>query len=358
VAGSEIQPNFFFQLWDGSGCNRSFGVEPNQRHIERLVRSISYVKLLHPITLVPVKNKADRFEILCGANRYWALLREREQDGYLEPDEYVIRWDLDSESPECLEIAAEENSIRLEMSPVEMANYIARLYAKGAVDQEYLGKEFGINRGLVNALCSLPTYFGQLPAEWKRDLQWVHADACDLKYTPVITASHWRHVAAKVKKANGVTDELRRIMEKASKEEWSSEKLRRELNVPEDDGDDGNTDEVPSPSCNNDTAPLAGCAPMDAGGSAGSPVAAAPTVPAKKGVTAASTLPTRGSKNAGAVSAAAAKASPRLDREGIVDRLVVLRGEADEDEPVMAILSKAIADIQALTKKSKTRAAA
>ena len=339
--------------------NRSHGMTPNERHIGRLAHSINDFKLLHPITLVPVKDKPGEFQILCGANRYWAILQEREQDGYLEPGEYVIRWDLDSEHRDCLEIAVEENVDRLDMSPAEMANYISRLHAEGDVDQDYLGEEFGINRGLVNALCSLPKYFDQLPAGWKLDLQWVHADASDLKYKPVITASHWRHIAAKVKKANGVTDDLRRVMEQASREEWSSEKLRRALNVSEDDGEDtGDTDEVSSASGNDAMKPEACSATVNAGGWAGSPVAAAPAVPAKKGAKAASTATKGGNRGGGSVSNAKPSASSRLDRTDVIGRLVILRGEADQDQEVMAVLDKAIAEIKALAKKPETRAAA
>jgi ParB-like chromosome segregation protein Spo0J len=340
--------------------NRSFEIEPNQRHIDRLASSIGVVKLLHPITLVPIKGQRGRFAIVSGANRYWAIVRERGRDGYLEPGEFVIRWDLDSEDKDCIAIAMEENAERLDMSPAAMAKYVARLHEEEDEDQETLGNELGVRREFICALCSLPKYWDQLPASWKRDLQFARGDA---EQGPVITASHWRHVAAKVKKANGVTDDLRRIMEQASSEEWSSEKLRRALNVSEDDGEDtGDTGEGSSPSCNNVTAPLAGCAPMGAGGPAGSPVAAAPAVPAKKGADkgakAASTAKKGRDKDTGAVSTVKPTASSRLDREDIVDRLVVLRGEADQDRAVMAILDKAIADIKALAKKPETRAAA
>lgn len=210
--------------------NRSCGEELDRRYIDRLARSISDHRLMHPVVLVPDPNTPGRYWIVAGAHRVAALLDSRGQAGVLEPGEYIVRDDLKPDSEDCLKIAVEENSMRRGTSPAALGRYINRLTEKTGKTQEEVGKLLHLQRETVSALSGLSKHLDKLPESWRRDLAVSEGDEdCDSENRPAITITHWRQIKARVEQ-EGMSDGVMALMESAARERWSAARLRDELN--------------------------------------------------------------------------------------------------------------------------------
>jgi hypothetical protein len=207
--------------------NRSHGCEPDADHVSRLKDSIEKDRLYYPLRLVPIPSSPGRYAIIGGANRYLALRALRGEDGVLLPGEYIILDDLTEDDPACMRISYDENDIQRKPSPFELACLVERVRQRKAVTDAQLIADLPVSRQELSALRHLPALFDQLPESWKRDLR-LSSSGRDRDSAPAITLSHWRIVAATLKKC-GVTAELCAILEKAAAENCSTKQLRQSL---------------------------------------------------------------------------------------------------------------------------------
>lgn len=207
--------------------NRSFDIQPSKDHVKLLAASIEELGLLGQIVLVRSKGKDGHYEILAGATRVASLRRVRGVNGMLKPGEYAVREDLQSDSPACLDVSIAENRDRFNSSPYDTARYIVRLERDEKLKLNAIAEKLRIDRETAGALSSLPDYFDQLPANWRKDLAADESEG-DSNLRRAINISHWRLMAPKIKKA-GVTDELKKFMTTVAKEEWTTAELYKEL---------------------------------------------------------------------------------------------------------------------------------
>jgi ParB-like chromosome segregation protein Spo0J len=207
--------------------NRSFAIPPSKDHVKLLADSIDEIGLLGQIVLVRSKGKDGHYEIVAGATRVAAIRKFRGVNGMLKPGEYIIREDLDPDSLACLDVAISENRDRFNSSPYDTGRYIGRLLRDEKLKQNEIADMLRIDREVAGALSTLPEYFDQLPATWRKDLAADEGEG-DSNLRRAITVSHWRLMAPKVKKA-GVTDELKKFMTIVAKEEWTTARLYEKL---------------------------------------------------------------------------------------------------------------------------------
>ena len=207
-----------------SRFNRSYNMPPDQEYITILAEDIARNGLIHPLILVPWKDGTGH-DIVAGANRMRALEGLRGKDSGLADGEFTVRFDLTESDPRCFELSVAENQHRREPSPYELAVYVARLISEEQIDQIKVSKVMRLPRPTINRLVALNTWWVELPDSWQRDLKTSARAASE--NPPVITFSHWTMAASAFDGNSG--PELRKLLDRARDEAWSTRELKRQL---------------------------------------------------------------------------------------------------------------------------------
>lgn len=205
--------------------NRSYNMSPDQDYIKILAEDIERNGLIHPILLVPWKDGTG-YDIVAGANRMRALEGSRGKDSGLADGEFVVRYELTESDPYLFELSVAENQQRREPSSYELAVYVARLISEEHIDQIKVSKVMQLPRPTINRLKGLNDWWAELPESWQKDLKLSPRVAA--KEPPVITFSHW-YMAASAFDSSSSSPELRKLLDRARDEAWSTRELKRQL---------------------------------------------------------------------------------------------------------------------------------
>ena len=197
---------------------------------------------LHPII---VRLAADGFyEVICGGRRFRARRELRGQEGVLNSGEFkIVAWT----DARCIKASVSENEEREGVPPLVAGQYltrIAEIFEKGGekVTDTLLAERTGIARAMVNDLRGLADKAGVLPASWRDALN--TPPDCRSGDKPAISITHFKVIRGTIK--DGISDEVRSLMERAAKDGWSVKAFTRAVDAlkPEDQGAPSTTDEV------------------------------------------------------------------------------------------------------------------
>ena len=208
-----------------SKYNRSYNMPADPDYVTLLAEDIDRNGLIHPLILVPWQDGTG-YDIVAGANRMRALEGLRGKDSGLVDGEFVVRYDLTETDPRCFELSVAENQHRRDPSPYELAVYVARLISEEQIDQIKVSKVMRLPRPTINRLKGLNDWWAELPESWQKDLKTAPRAASD-EPAPVITFSHWYMASAAFDDRSG--PELRKLLDRARDEEWSTRELKRQL---------------------------------------------------------------------------------------------------------------------------------
>ena len=208
-----------------SRFNRSYNMPPDQEYITILAEDIARNGLIHPLILVPWKDGTGH-DIVAGANRMRALEGLRGKDSGLADGEFTVRFDLTESDPRCFELSVAENQHRREPSPYELAVYVARIISEEKIDQIKVSKVMRLPRPTINRLVALNTWWAELPESWQKDLK-VSPGVASEEPGPAITFSHLYNAVPALEKFSG--PELRKLLDRARDEAWSTRELKRQL---------------------------------------------------------------------------------------------------------------------------------
>ena len=208
-----------------SRFNRSYNMSPDQDYINILGDDIGRNGLIHPLILVPWADGTG-YDIVAGANRMRALEVLRGKDSGLADGEFVVRFDLTETDPRCFELSVAENQHRREPSSYELAVYVARIISEEKIDQIKVSKVMRLPRPTINRLVALNTWWAELPESWQKDLK-VSPGVASEEPGPAITFSHLYNAVPALEKFSG--PELRKLLDRARDEAWSTRELKRQL---------------------------------------------------------------------------------------------------------------------------------
>ena len=177
--------------------------EDNSDDFENLKSSIKSDSLIHKIVLRPSKKKGQ-FEVVAGGRRFRALCALNSEDYELPESDYVIRPDMDD--LQALICSIEENTQRLEFSPLELNRAGLALNQKGLSDKE-VAKKLNVTPHRLKRLLNLSADFNKMPEVVKEELGKLPEEA-------KITDMHWDVISKKTEDEEVIKDVVDYIMDK------------------------------------------------------------------------------------------------------------------------------------------------
>jgi ParB family chromosome partitioning protein len=177
--------------------------EDTAEDFENLKSSIKNDTLIHRIILRPSKKKGQ-FEVVAGGRRFRALCALNSEDYELPESDYVIRPDMDD--TQALLCSIEENTQRLEFSPLDLNRAGLALNQKGLSDKE-VAKKLNVTPHRLKRLLNLSADFNKMPEVVKEELGKLPEEA-------KITDMHWDVISKKTEDEEVIKDVVDYIMDK------------------------------------------------------------------------------------------------------------------------------------------------
>lgn len=219
---------------------------------------------LHPIILRATSDGS--YEVVCGSRRFRALRELRGQTGCLNNTEFkLVDWD----DRQCLKAAFSENEERESVPPLVAGQHLNRVAEMLEADGEkvtdaVLAERSGLDRQMVNDLRGLSNKAGVLPTSWREALN--KPPVCRSGDKPPISITHFKVIRGLIK--DGISDEVRALMDKAAQQGWSvkvlTDSVKRALKSKDSDTD-GNTVGGNGSPANGDTSPAKPVDPITVG---------------------------------------------------------------------------------------------
>jgi ParB family chromosome partitioning protein len=154
---------------------------------ENLVESIKKDSLIQRIVLRPSKQEG-MYEVIAGGRRFRALCSINPETYELQESEYALYPDMNDE--QALLWSIEENTQRLEFSPMELNRAGLALNAKGLKDKE-IAQKLNVTPHRLKRILNLSTDFNKMPDMVIEQLSKLSEDA-------VLTDAHWAHISEKL----------------------------------------------------------------------------------------------------------------------------------------------------------------
>lgn len=170
---------------------------------ENLKSSIKSDSLIHRIVLRPSEKKGQ-YEVVAGGRRFRALCALYQEDYELPESDYVLRPDMDDS--QALLCSIEENTQRLEFSPLELNRAGLALNFKGLSDKE-IAKKLNVTPHRLKRLLNLSADFKKMPEVVKEELGKLPEEA-------KITDKHWDAISRKTDDEEVIKDVVDYIIDK------------------------------------------------------------------------------------------------------------------------------------------------
>jgi len=205
----------------------------NPRHqqwseVKSLTRDIAARGLDQPIVLRAIPNGG--YDVIMGSRRYLALKAVRGNGGFINAGEFrIVDWNDDK----CIQAVIKKDKMRAELSLAEEAIYYSTVSAKLSreitVTSDILANKLGVDPVRVELLRGLMNCHTVLPEGWQTQF-WMTGDSrtvANQQIQRILTMDHWRHVRPFI--SGTIPKEVRRVMNRCLKHEWSATKFKAAL---------------------------------------------------------------------------------------------------------------------------------
>lgn len=173
-----------------------------EEDVTDLVYSIKKNDLISKLVLRPTKD--NKYEIIAGRRRYYALMKLKGEEHELDADEYVIQADLSDE--DALLLSIDENIQRVTLSPIALNKAALTLNNRFNYDEKKIAKTLGITPARLKKIINISTDYNKMPQIVRAELEKAPEQA-------KITDAHWDHLR-KVDNPDVVKDVVDYIMDK------------------------------------------------------------------------------------------------------------------------------------------------
>lgn len=146
-----------------SKCNARSSTEDNQESLSLLTKSIKDLNLINRLVL---RKKGNEYEVIAGWRRLKALESLYGPDYELPEKDYVL---LDVDDEEAYLISLNENTKRLNLSPLDLNKAYLKLNSKGFKDKE-IASILGVTPNRLKRLANLSADLNRIPENAKIEL--------------------------------------------------------------------------------------------------------------------------------------------------------------------------------------------
>lgn len=175
-----------------------------EEDIIELINSIKKNHLISKLILRPTGK--DRYEIIAGRRRYYALLKLEGEEYELNENDYVVREDLSDE--EAVLLSIDENTQRVSLSPMALNKAALKLNNEFKYEEKKIAKTLGISPARLKKILNLSTDINRMP-------QTVRDELVKSPDKALINDAHWDHLR-KIEKPEVVKDVVDFIMDKGA----------------------------------------------------------------------------------------------------------------------------------------------
>jgi len=139
-------------------------IDPSSQKVEELTASIKKQGLISKII---IRKKEERFEVIAGQRRYYALLELHGEDYEVPEDEYLIK---EVDDKEALMISVAENQYRLDLSPMELNRAALKLNQICGLKEAQIAKILNITPHRLKRITQLSTDQNKMTPEIREEL--------------------------------------------------------------------------------------------------------------------------------------------------------------------------------------------
>jgi len=164
-----------------SKCNIR-DIEDDDASIPNLAESIKAQTLISKMVLRPAKG--GKFEVIAGGRRWRALEAINGQDYELKETEYVV---MDLDDDQALILSIEENTQRLNLSPIELNRAALKLNQMGKSNKE-IARILNIYDARLKRIMAMSQTLNKMPEVAKAELRKTPDQA-------KLTDSHWEKIS-------------------------------------------------------------------------------------------------------------------------------------------------------------------